>query len=204
VSFGTATIAALSENPFVQGLVVATAGGLTSLLAGGSFELGFITAGLAFATNAVLEISGKISYARKIRKVVSLGAEADSEKGLDFLAQAEAEGWGVTGSINKNGELEYSAGDRVSGKIQLPAGELQSIGIRAGSFSVNFGAMPGESISIEFGATFRGFGPALTVTIDVEAAVQASVFSTAVNHQKYGSRKHIDRCSASNWTASGC
>ena len=47
-------VSVLSKNIYVQGLTVAAAGGLGSRLAGGSFELGFLTAGLAFAVNQVL------------------------------------------------------------------------------------------------------------------------------------------------------
>ena len=47
-------VSVLSKNIYVQGLTVAAAGGLGSRLAGGSFELGFLTAGLAFAVNQVV------------------------------------------------------------------------------------------------------------------------------------------------------
>ena len=47
-------VSVLSKNIYVQGLTVAVAGGLGSRLAGGSFELGFLTAGLAFAVNQVV------------------------------------------------------------------------------------------------------------------------------------------------------
>ena len=47
-------VSVLSKNIYVQGLTVAAAGGLGSKLAGGSFELGFLTAGLAFAVNQVV------------------------------------------------------------------------------------------------------------------------------------------------------
>ena len=48
-------VSVLSKNIYVQGLTVAAAGGLLgSRLAGGSFELGFLTAGLAFAVNQVV------------------------------------------------------------------------------------------------------------------------------------------------------
>ena len=53
-SFATNLINTLVENPIAQGLVVATAGGLAARLAGGSFELGFLTAGLAFAVNELV------------------------------------------------------------------------------------------------------------------------------------------------------
>ena len=53
------------RQPTPQGLIVA--GGLGSKLAGGSFELGFLTAGLAFAVNQIL------SEAERIRLLESTG-----------------------------------------------------------------------------------------------------------------------------------
>ena len=58
-------VSVLSKNIYVQGLTVAVAGGLGSRLAGGSFELGFLTAGLAFAVNQVvteLAHKGNVQY----------------------------------------------------------------------------------------------------------------------------------------------
>ena len=57
-------VSVLSKNIYVQGLTVAAAGGLGSRLAGGSFELGFLTAGLAFAVNQVVtELAQEKNYA---------------------------------------------------------------------------------------------------------------------------------------------
>ena len=63
-------VSVLSKNIYVQGLTVAAAGGLGSRLAGGSFELGFLTAGLAFAVNQV---------------VTELAQQTTSAAGRDFI-----------------------------------------------------------------------------------------------------------------------
>lgn len=48
-----------------QGLVVATVGGIVAELSGGEFELGFLTAGLAFAVNEILTNNpGKVAKKR--------------------------------------------------------------------------------------------------------------------------------------------
>lgn len=53
-TFGTNLLAGDTFNDkLIQGLAVATTGGAISALSGGSFELGFVTAGLAFAVNQV-------------------------------------------------------------------------------------------------------------------------------------------------------
>ena len=56
-------VSVLSKNIYVQ----AAAGGLGSRLAGGSFELGFLTAGLAFAVNQVVtQLAQENQYSIKV------------------------------------------------------------------------------------------------------------------------------------------
>ncbi|MEM7360906.1 MAG: RHS repeat-associated core domain-containing protein [Pseudomonadota bacterium] len=56
LTIGINGINTIKSSPLAQGLLVAAAGGIASSLAGGSFELGFLTAGLAFAVNHVLDL----------------------------------------------------------------------------------------------------------------------------------------------------
>jgi hypothetical protein len=72
VTFGTNLLAGDSfGEKLVQGLVVATADGAIAALAGRSFELGFITAGLAFAVNEVATEVHKTSVRSKYDKLVT-------------------------------------------------------------------------------------------------------------------------------------
>ena len=74
ITGGIGKLATLGTNHFIdtnninnrvfQGLVIATTGGAVAALAGGSFELGFVTAGLAFATNEVASSGTILSRAK--------------------------------------------------------------------------------------------------------------------------------------------
>jgi len=93
-----AAIGALSNNVVVQGLIVATAGGLASQLVGGSFELGFVTAGLAFAVNQLATSLHKYAterlHAKLVDRVAADAADPDtviplSNKDLRVIANME-------------------------------------------------------------------------------------------------------------------
>ena len=79
-------VSVLSKNIYVQGLTVAAAGGLGSRLAGGSFELGFLTAGLAFAVNQVVTQLAQERNPNPIGRAAA-AAQTDSETHLPSLPQ---------------------------------------------------------------------------------------------------------------------
>ncbi len=78
-------------NTVAQGLVVATVGGLVSTLAGGSFELGFVTAGLAFAVNEVANRLSQSGY--KSRKAARDAARVKAKEMASSLRSDR--NWGV-------------------------------------------------------------------------------------------------------------
>ena len=107
-------VSVLSKNIYVQGLTVAVAGGLGSRLAGGSFELGFLTAGLAFAVNQVVtelaqeEAPGTVKYNKSPPDTVPV--EGETKAALQCFADTclPGETLSVTG-----GQEQYDSSGRL-------------------------------------------------------------------------------------------
>ena len=119
-------VSVLSKNIYVQGLTVAAAGGLGSRLAGGSFELGFLTAGLAFAVNQVVtQLAQEAAIDRAKAKLTN---QPLSESKLTKANPSVGQGCGAyqcrTGG--KHGGVDILAVDGTS--IQAPGSGTASVG----------------------------------------------------------------------------
>ena len=108
-------VSVLSKNIYVQGLTVAAAGGLGSRLAGGSFELGFLTAGLAFAVNQV------VTQLAQERKVIDSTREA-----IDHYRNGNGEtvelGSNIKNALTTSGEQQYRSNRIKTGQTSSLSG----------------------------------------------------------------------------------
>jgi hypothetical protein len=209
-------VGAFKNSVFLQGIAVASVGGIASSLAGGSFEHGFLAAGVAFAVNQLTtSIDAKLGYSRKFGKVVNLAGSVDKD-GVAFLARAQADGGVVKATLDSNGNLKYTdSSGRVHITESLPLGELKSIGVSAGAVSLNFSADPSNdtiTLNLSLGKSFGSVGGgefnariSLTINIDVASAVFSSrTFGPAARHLKYGSTRRLECLEANGYDSSGC
>ena len=145
-------VSVLSKNIYVQGLTVAAAGGLGSRLAGGSFELGFLTAGLAFAVNRVVTelaqqnrvtTTTSVDEATGAHRYTISGAICQAGPGCDN-AYADQ----VFGHVNAN-DVPFSDNDLGSGLKNLIAGVPRPFGNQPIFHSENIAQRTSVNVALE-------------------------------------------------------
>ena len=198
-------VSVLSKNIYVQGLTVAAAGGLGSRLAGGSFELGFLTAGLAFAVNQVVTQLAQERQAGNVyvtgHKVGGVGpvdtaVEYTDENGRTTVISAGSKDGLLYSEADQDGYSDAPAGNFTVDLVNTPDGTTSTQYVqrllRADSNysdNVDYDLFPGVQDSYNSNSYLRGL-------------IQATGGSTSVDLGGYvGGSKPLPAC---HFSTAGC